>query len=96
MGFIIDLRAEGMGELFCGTATFLTQVVTLPKVLAQILIITVVLLGTVCVTEVAEVVIPAQVFQQFIIVQVAVITELTERVSSVACIIRVSMCSVAC
>lgn len=41
VGFVVNLRAECMGELFHGTAAFLTQIVTLPEVLAQVLIITV-------------------------------------------------------
>lgn len=41
VGLVVDLCAECVGELFCGAAAFLTQVVTLPKVLAQVLIVTV-------------------------------------------------------
>lgn len=41
VGFVVNLSAECMGELFCGTAAFLTQIVALPEVLAQVLIITV-------------------------------------------------------
>lgn len=44
----------------------------------------------------AEVVVPAQVFQQLIIIKVAVVAELAERVSSVTGVIWVSMCSVTC
>lgn len=56
----------------------------------------VVFLGTVCITEMAEVVVPAQVFKQLIVIKVTVIAELAERVSPVARVVRVSMCSVAC
>lgn len=41
VGLVVDLSAECMGELFCGTAAFLTQIVALSEVLAQVLIITV-------------------------------------------------------
>lgn len=54
----------------------------------------VVFLRTVCIAEVAEVVVPAQVFQQLVIIKVTVVTELAERVSSVAGVVRVSMRSV--
>lgn len=56
----------------------------------------VVFLGTVCITEMAEVVVPAQVFKQLVIIKVTVIAELAERVSSVTGVVRVSMCSVTC
>lgn len=96
VGLVVDLRAECMGELFCGAAALLTQVVALSEVLAQVLVIAVVLLGTVCITEMAEVVVPAQVFKQLVIIEVTVITELAERVSSVTGVVRVSMRSVTC
>lgn len=41
VGLVVDLGAECVGELFCGAAAFLTQVVTLPEVLAQVLIVAV-------------------------------------------------------
>lgn len=41
VGLVVDLRAECVGELFCGTAAFLTQIVTLSEVLTQVLIIAV-------------------------------------------------------
>lgn len=56
----------------------------------------VVLLRAICVTEVAKVVIPAQVFQQLIVIKVTVIAELAERVASVTGVIWVSMRSVTC
>lgn len=56
----------------------------------------VVFLGTVCITEMAEVVVPAQVLKQLIIIKVTVIAELAERVPSVAGVIWVSVCSVTC
>lgn len=56
----------------------------------------VVLLRAVCITKVAEVVVPAQVFQQLVIIEVSVIAELTEGVASVTGVIRVSVCSVTC
>lgn len=56
----------------------------------------VVFLRTICITEMAEVVVPTQVFQQLIIIKVTVITELAEGVSSVTGVIWVSMCSVTC
>lgn len=54
----------------------------------------VIFLGTVRVTEMAEVVVPAQVFEQLIVIKVTIIAELAERVSSVAGVIWVSMRSV--
>lgn len=51
----------------------------------------VVLLSPLRVTEVAEVVIPAQVFQQLIVVQVALVAELAEGVAPVGGVIRVPM-----
>lgn len=56
----------------------------------------VVFLRAVCITEMAEVVVPTQVFKQLIIVKITVITKFAEGVSSVAGVIRVSMCSVLC
>lgn len=44
----------------------------------------------------AEVVVPAQVLQQLIVVKVTVIAELAERVSSVAGVVRISVRSVTC
>lgn len=44
----------------------------------------------------AEVVVPAQVFKQLVIIEVTVIAELAERVSSVTGVVRVSMRSVTC
>lgn len=41
VGLVVDLRAECMGELFCGAAALLTQVVALSEVLAQVLVIAV-------------------------------------------------------
>ncbi len=41
VGLVVDLSAECVGELFCGTAALLTQIVTLSEVLAQVRIITV-------------------------------------------------------
>ena len=41
VGLVVDLSAECVCELFCGTAAFLTQIVTLSEVLTQVLIITV-------------------------------------------------------
>lgn len=41
VGLVVDLSAECVGELLCGTAAFLTQVVTLPEVLAQVPIVAV-------------------------------------------------------
>lgn len=41
MGFIVDLGSECMGELFSSTVAFLTQIVPLPEVLSEVLIITV-------------------------------------------------------
>lgn len=60
------------------------------------LYVPVIFLGTVCITEMAEVVVPAQVFQQLIIIKVTVVTELAERVSPVTGVIWVSMYSVTC
>lgn len=54
----------------------------------------VIFLGTVCVTEMAEVVVLAQVFEQLIVIKVTIIAELAERVSSVAGVIWVSVRSV--
>lgn len=51
----------------------------------------VVLLRTVCVTEMTEVVVPAQVLQQLIVVEVTIVAELAERVPSVTGVIRVSV-----
>lgn len=65
-------------------------------VCVKLLYTPVIFLGTVCITEMAEVVVPAQVFQQLIIIKVTVIAEFAERVSSVAGVIRVSVCSVTC
>lgn len=62
----------------------------------MLVITPVVLLGTVSITEMAEVVVPSQVFKQLIIVKVTVIAEFAERVSSVTGVVRVSMCSVTC
>lgn len=56
----------------------------------------VVFLRAICITEVAEVVVPAQVFKQLVIVKIPVIAEFAEGVSSVAGVIRVSVCSVLC
>lgn len=42
----------------------------------------------------AEVVVPAQVLEQLVVVEVAVVTELAERVSSVAGVVRVAVRSV--
>lgn len=41
VSLVVDLSAEGVGELFGGAAAFLAQVVTLSEVLAQVLIIAV-------------------------------------------------------
>lgn len=41
VGLVVDLGAECVGELFCGAAAFLTQVVTVPEVLAQVAIVAV-------------------------------------------------------
>lgn len=41
VSLVVNLSAECMGELFCGTSAFLAQVVTLSEVLAQVLVITV-------------------------------------------------------
>lgn len=41
VGLVVDLSAECVGELFCGAAAFLTQVVTVPEVLAQVAIVAV-------------------------------------------------------
>lgn len=43
-----------------------------------------------------EVVVPTQVLQQLVIVEVTIIAELAERMSSVTGVIRVSVRSVAC
>ena len=51
----------------------------------------VIFLRTVCITEVAEVVVPAQVFQQLVIIEVSVIAELAEWVSSVTGVVWVSV-----
>lgn len=56
----------------------------------------VVFLRAICITEVAEIVVPAQVFKQLIIVKISVITKFAEGVSSVAGVIRVSVRSVLC
>lgn len=56
----------------------------------------VVFLRAICITEVAEVVVPAQVFKQLIVVEIPVITKFAEGVSSVAGVIRVSVCSMLC
>lgn len=42
----------------------------------------------------AEVVVPAQVLQQFIVVKVTVIAELAERVSPVTGVVWIAVCSV--
>lgn len=47
VGLVVNLTAECMGELFCSTSAFLTQVVALSEVLAQVLVITVESLGIV-------------------------------------------------
>lgn len=49
----------------------------------------VVLLSPLRVTEVAEVVVPAQVFEQLVVVQVALVAELAEGVAPVGGVIRV-------
>lgn len=54
----------------------------------------IIFLGTVCVTEMAEVVVPAQVFEQLVVIKVTIVAELAERVSSVAGVIWVSVRSV--
>ena len=54
----------------------------------------VIFLRTVCIAKVAEVVVPAQVFKQLIIVKVTVVTELAERMSSMTGVVWVSVCSV--
>lgn len=41
VGFIVDLGPECMCELFSSAVAFLTQIVTLPEVLSEVLIITV-------------------------------------------------------
>lgn len=41
VGLVVDLSAECVGELLCGTAAFLAQVMTLTEVLTQVLIVTV-------------------------------------------------------
>lgn len=41
VGLVVYLRAECVGELLCGAAAFLAQVVTLTEVLTQVLIVTV-------------------------------------------------------
>lgn len=41
VGLVVNLSAECVGELFSGAAAFLTQVVTLPEVLTQVLIVAV-------------------------------------------------------
>lgn len=56
----------------------------------------VVFLRAICITEVAEVMVPAQVFKQLIIVKVPVITKFAKGVPSVAGVIRVSVGSVLC
>lgn len=87
----VDLSAEGMGELLSAATALLTQEVLLPEMLTQVRIIAIVVLGPIGVTEVAEVVVTAQVLEQLIIVQVALVTELTEWVSPMGCIIRVTL-----
>lgn len=62
----------------------------------MLIITPVVLLRTVSVAEMAEVVVPSQVFKQLVVVKVAVVAELAERVSSVTGVIWVSVCSVTC
>lgn len=44
----------------------------------------------------AEIVVPAQVFKQLIIVKISVVAKFAEGVSSVAGVIRVAVCSVLC
>lgn len=56
----------------------------------------VVFLRAICVAEMAEVVVPAQVFQQLVVVKVPVVAKFAEGVSSVAGVIRVSVRSVLC
>lgn len=56
----------------------------------------VVFLRAVSITEVTEVVVPAEVLQQLIVVKVAVVTELAERVSAVTGVVRVALCAVTC
>lgn len=51
----------------------------------------VVFLRSISVAKVAEVVVPTQVFQQLIVVKVTVVTELAERVTPVAGVVRVSV-----
>lgn len=41
VGLVVDLSAECMSELFCGTAAFLAKIVTISEVVAQVRIITV-------------------------------------------------------
>ena len=91
MSLEVYLSAEGMGELFSAAAALLTQKVLLPEVFTQVCIITIVILGPIRVTEMAEVVVTAQVLEQLIIVQVTLITELTEWMSPMGCIIRVTL-----
>lgn len=91
MSLEVDLGAEGMGELLSAAAALLTQEVLLPEVLTQVGIVTIVVLGPIRVTEVAEVVVSAQVLEQLVIVQVALVTELTEWMSPMGCIIRVTL-----
>lgn len=54
----------------------------------------VVFLRAICITEVAEVVVPAQVLKQLVVVKVPIITKFAEGVSSVAGVIGVSVGSV--
>lgn len=56
----------------------------------------VVFLRAIRIAEVAEVVIPAQVLKQLIIVKIAVVAKFAEGVSSVAGVIGVPVCPVLC
>lgn len=56
----------------------------------------VVFLRAICIAEVAEVVVPAQVFKQLVIVKIAVVAKFAEGVSSVAGVIWVPVCPVLC
>lgn len=51
----------------------------------------VVLLGSICITEMTEVVVSTQVFQELVVIQVPFVTEFAKGMSSVGCVVRVSL-----
>lgn len=90
MSLVINFCSKGAGELLSCTAALFTQIVILPEVVSQGIIVPIKLIAAVSIAKVAVIMFASQMTKQFIAIQIALVAIFAQGMTTMRTIVGIT------